>query len=90
VTALLLGGLTGFYPPNPTGEGLTLPNLHPNFWLVPLSTALGGLASGILVYELAPEAEGHGTDEAVAAFHRRDGKIRRRIPIVKLWRRPSP
>jgi len=83
VTASLLGGLTGFYPPNPAGEGLSLPSLHPNFWFVPLSTALGGLASGILVYKLAPEAEGHGTDEAIAAFHRRDGKIRRRIPIVK-------
>ncbi len=82
-TNLMLGGITGFYLPSPAGESASLPSLHPNLWLVPLSTALGGLVTGLLVYKLAPEAEGHGTDEAIAAFHRRDGKIRRRIPIVK-------
>lgn len=79
----MLGGITGFYPPNPAGESVTVPSINPNFWLIPLSTAIGGLATGIVVYRFAPEAEGHGTDEAIAAFHRRDGKIRRRIPIVK-------
>ncbi len=83
VTNTMLGGITGFFPPNPAGESASLPSLHPNFWLVPLSTALGGLATGIIVYGFAPEAQGHGTDEAIAAFHRKDGKIRRRIPIVK-------
>ena len=83
VTNLMLGGLTGFYPPNPAGETVSLASLSPNFWLVPLSVALGGLATGLIVYRFAPEAEGHGTDEAIAAFHRRDGKIRRRIPLVK-------
>jgi CIC family chloride channel protein len=83
VTNLMLGGITGFYPPNPAGESVSLASISPNFWLVPLSLALGGLATGLIVYKLAPEAEGHGTDEAIAAFHRRDGKIRRRIPLVK-------
>ena len=45
--------------------------------------ALGGLVSGILVYPLAPEAEGHGTDAAIAAYHFHDGKIRARVPFVK-------
>jgi chloride channel protein, CIC family len=79
----MLGGITGFYPPNPAGESASILGAHPVFWLVPLVTALGGLAAGILVYGFAPEAEGHGTDEAIAAFHRKDGKIRRRIPIIK-------
>ncbi len=82
-TNSMLGGITGFYPPNPAGEAVSLLSLHPDLWLIPLSTALGGLATGLIVYRFAPEAEGHGTDEAIASFHRRDGKIRRRIPIVK-------
>ncbi len=83
VTNFMLGGITGFYPPNPAGEAISPTTINPNFWLVPLSTALGGLATGLIVYRFAPEAEGHGTDEAIAAFHRKDGKIRRRIPVVK-------
>ena len=79
----MLGGITGYYPPNPAGEAISLLSVHPNLWLIPLSAALGGLATGLLVYKFAPEAEGHGTDEAIAAFHRKDGKIRHRIPIVK-------
>jgi CIC family chloride channel protein len=41
------------------------------------------LLAGIIVFSLAPEAEGHGTDAAIDAFHK--GKsIRARIPLVKL------
>lgn len=83
VTNTMLGGITGYYPPNPAGESASLPSIHPVLWLIPVSAALGGLATGVLVYGLAPEAEGHGTDEAIAAFHRKDGKIRKRIPLVK-------
>lgn len=42
-------------------------------WLIPVATTLGGLISGVLVYGIAPEAEGHGTDTAVRAFHRQGG-----------------
>ena len=45
--------------------------------------ALGGLISGLIVFTFAPEAEGHGTDAMVDAFHRKKGIIRRRVPIVK-------
>lgn len=83
VSNSLLGSITGFYPPNPAGESVALPTLHPDYWLIPVSTAIGGLATGILVYKFAPEAEGHGTDEAIAAFHQKNGKIRKRIPVVK-------
>jgi CIC family chloride channel protein len=41
----------------------------PMFYLIPIVTTVGGLCSGILVYGLAPEAEGHGTDAAIDAFH---------------------
>ena len=38
-------------------------------WLIPLSTTIGGLLSGALVYGLAPKTEGHGTDTVVKALH---------------------
>jgi CIC family chloride channel protein len=82
-TNLLLGGVTGFYPPNPAGEAAAVVGAHPDFLLIPIVAAAGGLIAGILIYALAPEAEGHGTDEAIAAFHRKDGVIRRRVPVVK-------
>jgi len=52
--------------------------------LIPVSTALGGLIAGLLIFIFAPEAEGHGTDAAIDAFHNKAGAIRRRIPIVKM------
>lgn len=51
--------------------------------LVPISTLIGGIIAGLLVYTVAPEAEGNGTDAPIEAFHRKDGFIRRRVPIVK-------
>ena len=54
---------------------------HP--WLLVAVMAAGGLASGLLVYTFAPEAEGHGTDAAIDAFHNKRGEIRGRIPIIK-------
>jgi len=53
-------------------------------WMIPVATTLGGLIVGILVQRLAPEAEGHGTDTAIRAFHRSDGVLRPRVPPVKL------
>jgi CIC family chloride channel protein len=85
-TQLFLTGLVGYTPPNPAGErsDSVMPfwnSAHP--WLLPAVTALGGLISGIIVFTFAPEAEGHGTDAAIAAFN--EGKtIRARIPLIKL------
>ncbi|MGO9621012.1 MAG: chloride channel protein [Desulfobaccales bacterium] len=53
-------------------------------WLFLLIPALGGLISGIMVFCIAPEAEGHGTDAMIEAFHYRGGYIRKRVPIVKI------
>ncbi len=84
VTRASLGGIVGYLPPSPVGEGNTgvLPMARP--WLLPLVTAGGGLLSGILVFSLAPEAEGHGTDAAIDAIHHKGGRIRARIPPIKL------
>ena len=53
-------------------------------WWFLIIPALGGLVSGLLVYLIAPEAEGHGTDAMIEAFHRRGGFIRKRVPFVKI------
>lgn len=53
------------------------------YWWLPLSTTLGGLVAGALIYGLAPETEGHGTDAALTAFHQTNGRMRARVPLVK-------
>ena len=56
-----------------------------NPWLLLLVPTLGGLVSGVIVYLMAPEAEGHGTDAAIDAYHNKRGLIRARVPIVKMF-----
>jgi len=81
-----LGGVAGYQPHHPGGEppllAAAVRTLRP-WWLLVVPIA-GGLFSGLLVYKLAPEAEGHGTDAAIAAFHEGQGVIRPRVPLVKL------
>jgi len=78
----LLEGIGRFQPPASGGEGG--PGFGPLVpWLLPLSLLVGGLISGALVFGLAPEAEGHGTDAVIRSFHHLLGKIRRRVPIIK-------
>ncbi len=83
-THLFLGGIVGFTPPDPAGEGATVLTPITRLWLLPVVTTLGGLLTGLIVFTLAPEAEGHGTDAAIEAFHEKGGRIRGRIPFVKL------
>jgi CIC family chloride channel protein len=83
-THLFLGVLAGYTPPTPAGEGGTGISDIARPWALPLIVGLGGLISGIIVFRFAPEAEGHGTDAAIAAFHHGPRSIRARIPAVKL------
>jgi chloride channel protein, CIC family len=80
----LLQGMTGYTPP-PAGvlePAAQFPEPSALWW-IPVVTGLGGLLGGCLVYFLAPEAEGHGTDAAVAAYHHRGGAVRVRVPPIK-------
>lgn len=83
---VFLNKIAGFYPPGVTADGGVLTEVvgDHGLWLIPVVTTLGGLISGILVYSLAPEAEGHGTDTAVKAFHRMGGFIRARVAPLKM------
>lgn len=80
----------GYHAKGPAGEGelfspftTSAESLIP--WLLIVVPTVGGLISGFLVYKFAPEAEGHGTDAAIDAYHNRRGVIRSRVPIVKMF-----
>lgn len=83
---MFLNWLAGYRPPVLIPDGsISGPAVGAHgLWLIPLATTLGGLLAGVLVYSLAPEAEGHGTDVVVSAFHNLGGVIRARVPFVKL------
>jgi CIC family chloride channel protein len=81
-----LGELAGYNPDPPGGEAHLLPPVGVSFrpLVLLLVISVGGLLSGAIVYFFAPEAEGHGTDAAIAAFHHGKGEIRPQVPAVKL------
>jgi H+/Cl- antiporter ClcA len=82
---LLLETLGGYQPPLPAGEGNRLAaGSFTRPWAIPLVVGLGGLISGFLVFRFAPEAEGHGTDAAIAAVHHNPRGIRARVTAIKL------
>ena len=83
-TAFFLGWILQYHYPR---EGMAYAAISQ--WSAPQSLFLllpvmlcGSLLTGILVTRFAPEAEGHGTDAAIRAFHT-TGRIRRRVPLVK-------
>ncbi|MCL4322744.1 MAG: chloride channel protein [Deltaproteobacteria bacterium] len=78
--------LAHYYSPRSELLGQTgaPPNAAVIHWVIPLVIAAGGLISGLLVYTFAPEAEGHGTDAAIDAFHNKNGFIRGRVPVIKM------
>ncbi|PIQ24400.1 voltage-gated chloride channel [bacterium (Candidatus Blackallbacteria) CG17_big_fil_post_rev_8_21_14_2_50_48_46] len=53
---------------------------HGQLWLLPI----GLFVSSLLVYYLAPDAEGHGTEKVIEAIHKHEGNIRLRVIPVKL------
>jgi chloride channel protein, CIC family len=84
-THYVLGWLGGHSPATTAGEGGTHPaSGFPRPWAIPLVVALGGLVSGLLVFGLAPEAEGHGTDAAIRAVHTNPKGTRPRVTLVKI------
>ncbi len=80
-----MDSLAGYRPVAPAGETSLLPHTDTPFnrWILFILPALGGLVSGWIVYTFAPEAEGHGTDAAIDAYHNKGGIIRGRVPFIK-------
>ena len=79
--------MAGYRPDLPAGEHHLFKPTTTSFekwrWMLFFLPALGGIFSGWLVYTFAPEAEGHGTDAAIEAYHFKGGFIRNRIPFIK-------
>ncbi|WP_081859080.1 chloride channel protein [Desulfohalovibrio reitneri] len=80
-----LDTMAGYRPSLPAGEHPLLPHTDTPLirWMLLVLPTAGGLVSGWLVYTFAPEAEGHGTDAAIEAYHNKGGIIRGRVPIIK-------
>ncbi len=77
--------LAGYHPSHPAGDpplfSHSTHELRPLIlWIIP---AVGGLFSGLLVYLFCPEAQGHGTDSAIQAYHFKNGLIGPRVPLIK-------
>lgn len=84
-THLFLSVLAGYQVPSPAGEGNSPGSSHfGRPWVIPLVVGLGGLISGFVVFTLAPEAEGHGTDAAIDAIHHNPRGIRLQAVLVKI------
>jgi len=64
-----------------TGEGLDAGSLG-WIWVLVVPT-LGGAIVGWLIQTWAPEAEGHGTDSVIRAYHRMKGIVRKRVIALK-------
>lgn len=88
VVHFALGVAAGYPAPEPAGEAgfhLFPPLIQDiRLWMLLLVPLLGGLVSGLIVFTLAPEAEGHGTDAVIDAYHNHQGRIRPRVPLVKI------
>jgi CIC family chloride channel protein len=84
-THFFLTYLGHYHPGGPAGESNTSPSTHfSRPWAIPLIAGGGALLGAILVYRFAPDAEGHGTDSAIAAVHHNPRGIRLRTVIVKI------
>lgn len=68
-------------PTGIVGEG---PETVGEAWLlVLLVPTAGGALVGWLIQRFAPEAEGHGTDSVIRAYHRMKGVVRKRVIAMK-------
>jgi H+/Cl- antiporter ClcA/K+/H+ antiporter YhaU regulatory subunit KhtT len=84
-TYVFLQVLAGYRVPLPVSEGGTLASSHfARPWAIPLIACGGALVGAILVFAIAPEAEGLGTDAAISAVHNNPRGVRLRTVLVKI------
>ncbi|HET7311187.1 MAG TPA: chloride channel protein [Mycobacteriales bacterium] len=84
-THWVLGTIGGYHVATIAGEGgVHAASRFARPWAVPLVVGGGALLAAILVFAVAPEAEGHGTDAAIAAVHANPKGLRPRVALVKI------
>ena len=70
-TRFFLCLLVGYRVPAPAEEGGSVGSASAaRLWLLPAITGMGALVGAFLVFGIAPEAQGHGTDAAISAAKR--------------------
>lgn len=81
---LMLEGFAGYRPLRAHGEHLfgEVPEVPFRPWVLLFLPALGGLVCGWLS-RFAPEIAGGGGDAAIDAFHQGEGRVRRRVLLLK-------
>ncbi len=52
--------------------------------LIILMPAAGGLIVGVITYKISPESEGHGVSEVLESMALHGGRIRARVPLIKM------
>lgn len=84
-THLVLGDIGGYHVATTAGEGgVHAASRFTRPWAIPLVVGGGALLAALLVFKVAPEAEGHGTDAAIAAVHANPKGLRPRVALVKI------
>ncbi len=86
-TRFFLDGVVGIAYPlagPPPGGTVLWTSSFPRILLLPVVLVLGGLGVGLLVERGAPEVAGHGTDQSIEAFHSGGGRVRARVPFLKM------
>jgi CIC family chloride channel protein len=86
VSHYALDFIAGYKQHGPTGEKELFESFNKNMvpLLLVIVPTIGGLISGFIVFTFAPEAEGHGTDAAIDAYHNKRGIIRPQVPFIKM------
>lgn len=84
VSELTIQRLVGFEVPKGGILNLSTWNAIERPWWLLVVLPAAGLLVGWMVQRFAPEAEGHGTDAVIHAFHREQSVIRRRVGPLKL------
>ncbi len=82
---LILAETAGLALMVPAGE-FHFPKEHANPglpWLILILPAAGGLLCGLVTHYFGSDARGSGTDDLIKAFHRREGLLKKRLPIIK-------
>jgi chloride channel protein, CIC family len=85
-TRWLLGSLGGYHPATIAASpgGFHPASGFAHTWAIPLLAAAGALIAALLVFRVAPETEGHGTDVAIRAINTDPAGMRLRAMPIKM------
>jgi CIC family chloride channel protein len=85
-TRWLLGLVGGYHPATIAASpgGFHMASGFARMWAIPLLAAAGALIASLLVFRVAPETQGHGTDVAIRAINSDPTGMRLRAMPIKM------